>query len=100
VTAAIGVAILTVAGIWIFGGLLDRWAGVLLVLVGSVGLATTGDANGFLLVAIGSALWLVGHLLYRVRRGMWKSALAERACLAAGAAWRSGPRRLLGKMQP
>jgi len=78
VTAAIGVAILIVAGIWIFGSLLARWAGVLLVLVGSVGLATTGDANGFLLFALGGGLWLAGHLLYRVRRGAWKSALAER----------------------
>jgi hypothetical protein len=82
VTAAIGVAILIVAGIWIFGSLLARWAGVLLVLVGSVGLAATGDANGLLLLAIGSALWLAGHLLYRARRGIWKSALAERFCLA------------------
>ena len=81
-TAAIGIAILVVAGIWLFGGLLARWAGVLLVVAGSVGLASTGNANGLLLVALGIALWLVGHLLYRMRRGAWKSALAERLCLA------------------
>jgi len=78
----IGVAILAVAGIWLFGGLLARWAGVLLVAAGSVGLAGTGNANGLFLVALGIALWLVGHLLYRMRRGAWKSALAERLCLA------------------
>jgi hypothetical protein len=77
-TSAIGVAILAVAGIWLFGGLLARWASALLVVAGSVGIASTGNANGFLLVALGIALWLVGHLLYRMRRGVWKSALAER----------------------
>lgn len=77
-TSAIGVAILVVVGVWLFGGLLARWAGVLLVAAGSVGLASTGNANGFLLVALGIALWLVGHLLYRMRRGAWKSALVER----------------------
>ncbi len=81
-TSAIGVAILVVAGIWLFGSLLARWAGSLLVVAGSVGLASTGDADGFLLVALGVALWLVGHCLYRMRRGAWKSALAERLCLA------------------
>lgn len=80
-TSAIGVAILVVAGIWLIGRLLARWAGALLIAAGSVGLAITGNANGLLLVALGIALWLVGHLLYRMRRGAWKSALAERLCL-------------------
>ena len=87
-TSAIGVAILAVAGIWLFGGLLARWTGALLVIAGSVGIASTGDANGFLLVALGAALWLAGHLLYRVRRGIWKSVLAERVFFAATAVWR------------
>lgn len=79
-TAAIG--ILVVAGIWLFGSLLARWAGVLLVAAGSMGLASTGEPNGLVLVALGVVLWLVGHLLYRMRRGAWKSTLAERLCLA------------------
>jgi len=81
-TSAVGVAILAVGGTWLFGGLLARWAGALLVVAGSIGLVSTGDPDGFLLVALGAALWLVGHLLYRVRRSVWKSALAERLCLA------------------
>jgi len=80
-TSATGVAILVVAGIWLFGSLLARWAGALLVVAGSVGLASIGDPNGFLLVALGAALWLIGHCLYRMRRGAWKSALAECLCL-------------------
>lgn len=77
-TSEIGGAILVVAGIWLFGSLLARWAGALLVVAGSAGIASTGDANGLLLVALGSALWLIGHYFYRMRRGTWKSALAER----------------------
>jgi hypothetical protein len=84
-TSAIGIAILAVVGIWLIGGLLARVTGALLVVVGSVGLASTGDANGFLLVTLGAALWLVGHLLFRARRGVWKSALAERVFFAATA---------------
>lgn len=60
-TSAIGVAILGAIGIWLFGGLLARWTGTLLIVAGSVGLASTGDANGFLLIALGAALWLVGQ---------------------------------------
>ncbi len=82
-TSAIGVAILAIAGIWLFGSLLARWAGVLLAVAGSAGLASIDDSNGLLLVALGALLWLAGHLLYRVRRGFWKSPLAERLCLVA-----------------
>ena len=87
-TSAIGVAILGAIGIWLFGGLLARWTGTLLIVAGSVGLASTGDANGFLLATLGAALWLVGHLLYRARRGIWKSAPAERVFFAATSVWR------------
>jgi hypothetical protein len=58
--------ILAVEGAWLFGGLLARWAGVLLIVAGSVGLASTGDADGFFIVALGTVLWLVGHCLYRI----------------------------------
>lgn len=86
--SAIGVAILAIAGIWLFGSLLARWTGVLLVIAGSVGIASTGDANGLPLVALGTLLWLAGHLLYRARRGIWKSLPAERVFVAATAVWR------------
>jgi hypothetical protein len=66
-TSAIGVAILALAGIWLLGSLLARWSGALLVVAGLVGIAITGDANGLLLIVLGTVLWLGGHLLYRVR---------------------------------
>jgi len=82
-TSAIGVTILAVVGVWLFGGLLARWTGTLLVAVGAAALATTDDPNGLLLIALGAALWLAGHVLNRVRHGFWKSPLAERLCLVA-----------------
>ena len=77
-TSTIGIAILGAIGIWLFGGLLARLTGALLVVAGAAGLATTDDPNGLLLVALGVLLWLAGHLPYRARRGIWKNALAER----------------------
>lgn len=44
----------------------------------AVRVTLTGDAAGLLLIAFGALLWLAGHLLFWVRRGVWKSALAER----------------------
>jgi hypothetical protein len=79
-TSAVGVAILAIAGIWLFGGLLARWAGALLVVAAAAGLASTNDPGGLFLLTLGAALWLAGHMLYRMRRGVWKSVLVERLC--------------------
>jgi hypothetical protein len=76
--SAVGVAILAV---WLFGSLLARWVGALLVVAAAAGLASTNDPGGLFLLMLGAALWLAGHLLYRMRRGAWKSVLAERLCL-------------------
>jgi hypothetical protein len=97
-TSAIGIAILVVAGIWLFGSLLARWAGALLVAAGSVGLASTGDANGLLLVHLALRYgWLGICSIGRVAAS--GSMLAERACLVATAIWRSTTGRQPGKMQ-
>lgn len=79
--AEIGAMILAAAGIWLFGGVLARLAGILLVLAGALTLTATGQAGALFPVAAGALLWLAGHLHYRVRFGFWKSALAERICL-------------------
>jgi hypothetical protein len=85
---AIGVALLGAIGLWIFGGFALRVGGALLVVVGAVGLATASDANGLLLVALGSAAWWTGHLHYALRREAWKSALAQRLFDGLVHAWR------------
>lgn len=77
--SAIGLALLVALGFWIFGGFALRLGGVLLVLVGAVGLATTTNASGLPLVALGALLWWMGHFHYALRRGLWKSGLAGRA---------------------
>jgi hypothetical protein len=78
---AVGVSILVAAGVWIFGGLLARWIGALLVVAAAAGLASTNDPGGLFLLMLGAALWLAGHMLYRMRRASWKSVLVERLCL-------------------
>lgn len=78
ILSILGTALLVALGFWIFGGFALRMGGALLVLAGAVGLASTGDANGLLLVALGAALWWAGHLHYALRRGAWKSAMAQR----------------------
>lgn len=76
--SALGIAILAVLGAWLLGGLVLRVGGALLLFGGAVGLAAAGNANGLLVVALGAALWLAGHLHYALRHGAWKSALAGR----------------------
>jgi hypothetical protein len=91
--SAIGVALLLAIGFWVFGGFALRLGGALLVVVGAVGLATAGEANGLLLIALGIAAWLTGHLHYALRRGAWKSVLARRAFEGIAATWRLTGRR-------
>ena len=38
--------------------------------------------TGLLLVALGAAAWWAGHLHYALRRGAWKSTLANRIATA------------------
>jgi hypothetical protein len=82
ILSAIGVALLVAIGFWVFGGFALRLGGALLVVAGAVGLAAAGDANGLLLIALGSLAWWTGHVHYRLRRGAWKSALASRIATA------------------
>ena len=88
--SAIGTLALTLICAWAFGGIALRLAGVLLVLAGLLGLSLSGNANGALDFALGTCLWLAGHLHFRWRHGAFKSALAEWLCLAAARLWRSG----------
>ncbi len=79
---ALGIAALALLFTWIFGGLLLRAGGLLLVFTGAIVLALSGNANGILVAAIGAVLWLLGHGHYALRHGIWKSALASRIATA------------------
>lgn len=74
--ASLSMAALALACLWLFGGLLARGAGALLMLAGLVGVAVTGDANGLVVFVPGAGLWLAEHLHYALRHGDFKSTLA------------------------
>ena len=82
----LGIAALALLYTWIFGGLLLRVGGLLLVFAGAIVLAVSGNANGILVAAIGAVLWLLGHGNYALRHGVWKSRLAGRQWCSVGSA--------------
>lgn len=88
--AAIGTLTLALLGAWVLGGIALRLAGAVIALAGLLGLSLRGEAGGILVFLLGACLWLAGHLHFRLRHGAFKSALAERLCLAAASAWRRG----------
>jgi hypothetical protein len=76
--SSLGIAILALAGAWLFGSLLARLGGALLMLVGLVGVAATGDANGLVVFVLGAGMWLAGHWHYALRHRFYKSPVTER----------------------
>lgn len=62
--AALGLALLALIGLWLFGGLLLRMGGAILALGGMTALALAGDPQALVCVGIGAALWLAGHWHY------------------------------------
>lgn len=65
--SAIGILILALLGFWFLGGLLLRVGGVLLVLVGAMDLAVTGDAGAVIPLTVGAGLWFAGRIHRAVR---------------------------------
>ncbi len=78
IPAGLGFAILILAGLWLFGGLLARGAGALFMFAGAVGIANTGNTSGLVVLALGATLWLAGHWHYALRHKGFKSPLAQR----------------------
>lgn len=78
IPAELGFAILILAGLWLFGGLLARGAGSLLMLAGAVGVAVTGNTNGLIVLVLGAIMWLTGHWHFALRHEGFKSPLAQR----------------------
>jgi hypothetical protein len=85
---AVGIAALALLLGWVFGGLVLRLGGLLLVFAGVFGMALAANVNDILLVGIGALLWLFGHGLYALGHGSWKSRIAGSVWLAAGAVLR------------
>lgn len=78
IPTGLGVAILILAGLWLFGGLLARGTGALLMFAGAIGIATTGNTNGLVVLALGAILWSAGHCHCALRHEGFRSALAQR----------------------
>jgi hypothetical protein len=72
---------------WVLGGVLLRLGGLALALASSVGVAVSGNPNGVLVFAIGTALWLAGHWHWALRHGYFKSLLAGFAFGRCAPAW-------------
>ncbi|MBW8059847.1 MAG: hypothetical protein FVQ78_05830 [Solirubrobacterales bacterium] len=85
--SAIGATIIALLALWLLGGLLLRVGGVLLILAGALGIATTSGPNGILLVAIGVPLWLAGHWHYALRHQGYKSPLARHLFCRLAPGW-------------
>ena len=62
---------------WPLGGFVARVGGLLLVLAGTANLALNPQVGAVLLIAIGAAMWLVGHWHYALRHHAYKSPLAR-----------------------
>ena len=77
IPTTLGIALLALIGLWLFGGLLLRIGGAILALAGVAGLALTGDPEALLCVGIGAALWLAGHWHCALRHHEYKSPLAR-----------------------
>jgi len=77
IIVVLALAVLIALALWLVGSLALRIAGVILVLAGLVGAATT-SAAGLLIAALGALLWLAGHWLYAVRHHELPSPLARR----------------------
>jgi hypothetical protein len=73
----LGIAALAALFAWLCGGVLLRLGGLALVLTGAIGMASSGDADGALIAALGAALWLLGHGHYALRHREFRSLLAE-----------------------
>jgi len=84
---ALGIAILGLLGLWLFGGFALRLSGLLLFIAGGAGLAIGGDANGILVAALGALGWLAGHWHYALRHQEYKSPLARHIFCRWAPAW-------------
>ncbi|MGW4719913.1 hypothetical protein [Nocardia sp. NPDC004260] len=77
ILGAVGIAIVVVMGIWVFGDTIARWTGLLLVVAGA-GYMVGGLARGAAMAAVGLLLWLAGHWLFAYKHHVWRSGLPQR----------------------
>jgi hypothetical protein len=77
----VGVALIAIVGLWIFGGVFLRVAGIVFAFAGAISLITLGDPAALFMVVLGFAMWLAGHWHFALRHHEYKSPLARRIFL-------------------
>ncbi|HEY0280946.1 MAG TPA: hypothetical protein VGC32_21995 [Solirubrobacterales bacterium] len=65
--STLGILIVAISAFWLLGGVLLRFAGILMGLAGGLLLAATGDEYALWLLIAGACVWLAGRLHYRLR---------------------------------
>lgn len=63
---------------WLLAGVVLRFGGALLAVVGLLLTASTGSPSAALLAVLGAVAWLGGHWLFAVRNHYYASPLARR----------------------
>lgn len=81
ILTVIGIAIMVIVGIWIFGGVALRVGGAVFAFVGAVSLIALANPAALIMVVLGFAMWLAGHWHYALRHHEYKSPLAQRIFL-------------------
>lgn len=65
--STLGILIIAISAFWFLGGVLLRFAGVLMVAAGGLLLAATGNEHAIWFLIAGACVWVMGRLHYRLR---------------------------------
>ncbi|QBJ97395.1 hypothetical protein ERC79_16710 [Rhodococcus sp. ABRD24] len=69
--------IVVIIGAWLFGSVIARIGGALLVIIGLLRIASDhASPRMWAFVGIGVALWLFGQWLWALKHKLWRSSLA------------------------
>jgi hypothetical protein len=69
--------VLVALGLWLLGGIVLRFGGILLVAVGLLSTAASGSPAAALLTLLGAVAWLAGQWLFGLRHHYFSSPLAR-----------------------
>ncbi len=65
--STLGILIVAISAFWLLGGVLLRFAGILMIVAGALLLAATGNENAIWLLIAGACVRVMGRIHYRLR---------------------------------